>query len=63
MTEEEHIARAMLLGMRYNAHWGYYFDPNRRDTFTGKNYYRLDADTLEEISGGEAKRRQGTHGL
>ena len=59
MTKEEHIARAMLLGMLYNENWSYYIDFERRDTFTGHHYYRLDADTLEEISGEETKRRQG----
>lgn len=63
MTREEHIARAMLLGMRYNEHWGYYIDFDRRDTSTGNNYYRVDADTLEEIFGEEVKRRQGRNEL
>lgn len=60
ITYGEHVARAMLLGMLYNENWGYYIDFDRRDTFTGHNYYRVDADTLEEIFGEEVKRRQGT---
>lgn len=56
MTEEEHIARAMLLGMRYNKHMNYYFG-KRRDG--GSGFLRLDADTLEEISIAKAIHRQG----
>lgn len=47
MTREEHIARAMLLGMsHYNKNGGYYFRPSR-----------MDVKTLEPINLEEAARR------
>jgi len=58
MTEEEHITRAMLLGMGFNKKYSYYFDLKRRDSWTGKTYYRVDANTLDEIDVEETRRRQ-----
>lgn len=54
MTEEEHKARAMLMGCEYVPHFGYY----RRVDNATQVIIRLDALTLEEISRAETIRRQ-----
>ena len=52
MTDEEHHARAMLMGMRYNKMAGYYFSLKGERVFQ-----RLDAGTLEPIGIDEANTR------
>lgn len=48
MTKEEHIARAVLLGCRYNYRCGYYFGPNG---------IRFDAMTVEPLNLEDAANR------
>lgn len=58
MTKEEHIARAMLLGMRYRPERGWYTTafPNSIPHVI----HRLDAITLEVITEEERERRSST---
>jgi hypothetical protein len=46
LSNEEHIARAMLLGYHYIPRAGYYFDK----VPTGTNTKRWDVETLEPLS-------------
>ena len=55
MTEEEHKARAMLMGMTYVPAFGYY----RKLLHPG--VYRVDALTLAEVTSEQARERQNTH--
>jgi hypothetical protein len=57
MTKEEHIARAMLLGMKYNQ-WGGYYVALSEIRRGGTVFARLDAMTLEPIGIEEANERQ-----
>jgi len=57
MTKEEHIARAMLLGMRYNQ-WGGYYVALLKLHKPGTAFKRIDAITLEPIDIEEANERQ-----
>jgi len=55
MTREEHIARAMLLGMYYIDHPGNYYV--KSPGYSGSDNDRLDADTLKPITFKEAMDR------
>lgn len=49
MTDEEHHARAMLMGMRYNRKARYYYKVVRKSDQPDISD-RLDADTLEPVT-------------
>lgn len=64
LTKEEHIARAMLMGMIYDPNDHTYSDLNStgEPAFFGENLsdmYALDADTLEKIMYEDCKARDG----
>lgn len=54
MTEEEHHARAMLMGMKYIPQYGYY----RKLDVLQQRFTRVDALTLEPVSREETIERQ-----
>lgn len=57
MTEEERVARAMLLGWRYVPKMGYYIDPDSTYENNGVIHMRYDANTLEPLTFAEVMAR------
>lgn len=55
LTDEEHYARAMLLGMTYRASMGYYVD-HRRTNKTG-GFLCVDVITLQALERNEKRER------
>ena len=57
LTEYEHRARAMMMGLEFEPALNYYFD--NEDKLNGT--YRVDADTLEPIGIGEVLDRSARY--
>lgn len=57
MTDDEHITRAMLLGMRYIEPYGFYTTSKPGDSAYDPRIKRLDATTLQPISLDEVLKR------
>jgi hypothetical protein len=66
MTEDEHHARAMLLGLIYDREDHTYNEINEdgKPCYFGNdanNFYALDADTMEKVSMSECDERRNRH--